>query len=140
MNIVAIKPFERHEIARVSVSSNTVNQYKFDTINILQNKKIKGIALYKSSYISVDETGKPNGMTPAVLSQAFLTLKTTNGTEKINKLPAYIASAGLEVENKFFPLNDEIIDWENSYFNIPAGALAANSVILLGVYFEDKNC
>lgn len=135
-----VYPFSRHEIATATVKSNTVNRYKFDNIEILNNKKIKGIAFYKQANLAIDANGAVNAATALVLTKAFLTLKTKRGTEDINAIPAYMISAGLEQPDKYFPLKDLVIDWENSYFTVPALAMNNNEVLLLGVFFDDEIC
>lgn len=128
----------RHELIRVNVTNNTGQVYKFENKEILNGKGIKGISLHVSDQVSKDENQVNNGMTPTLILESFLTLKTAAGAEEYNKIPAYFLDAGRRAPDKIFPIKNQIIDWPNSYFSITPGQINTNTVILLSVWFDDK--
>lgn len=69
-------PFQRHELAIATIDNNGKSQYKFDRNELLNNKKVKGIAFYKQANLATDPNFAVNGATNVVVSKSFLTLKT----------------------------------------------------------------
>lgn len=142
MNTTRPFPVVKHELVYAKVDNINKNTFKFQFIETLKNKKIVGLAFHPAQYLTRTPEGDALVPSATCLPDCYLTLKTTNGDEKLNKLPLYTLAVGVATGGtyeKLYPIDQVIPDWEQSYITKPTGgaALVVNQVFMLSVAYID---
>lgn len=134
-------PVKKYDWVFARVETVGLNQYKFKPNEQLRNKPVKGIVIVPNDYVTVTPNGDTLVSLALLKAQCFITLKTTKGVEEINKLPAFMAMAGVNsggTYEKYYPIDNLVVDWEQSYMtSTNANPLVLNTCFMVGVVYDD---
>lgn len=137
-----VLPVKRHEYVIAKVDNTTATKFKFKVNEQLRGKRIVGLAFHTSSYLTTDPEGNTLAASAIGINKGFVTLKTKEGTEVVNKLPLYMLAPGVNAGGtyeKFLPVERNDIDFEQSYIELSNNtALVANTTFMLSVLFDES--